>query len=65
MLAATGDKIYQQARHEEVVTAQDETLWNELISKFRTVDYTLMKEEDDETNLQGEIACAGGACELV
>jgi ribonucleoside-diphosphate reductase alpha chain len=65
MLAATGDKIYQQAPHEEVLTAQDETLWNELISKFQSVDYTLMKEEDDETNLQGEIACAGGACELV
>jgi ribonucleoside-diphosphate reductase alpha chain len=65
MLAATGDKIYQQAPHEEVVTAQDETLWNELISKFRSVDYTEMQEADDETNLQGEIACAGGACELV
>ena len=65
MLSATGDKIYQQAPHEEVITAQDETLWNELISKFQPVDFTLMKEEDDETNLQGEIACAGGACELV
>jgi len=65
MLAALGDKIYQQAPHEEVVTAQDETLWNELISKFRPVDYTLMHEQEDVTNLQGEIACAGGACELV
>ena len=65
MLAAAGDKLYQQAPHEEVITAQDETLWNELISKFKPVDYTLMQEQDDETNLQGEIACAGGACELV
>lgn len=65
MLAAAGDKFYQQAPHEEVVTAQDETLWNELISKFRSVDYTLMHEQEDATNLQGEIACAGGACELV
>ena len=65
MLAAMGDKIYQQAPHEEVITAQDETLWNELISKFRPVDYTLMHEQEDATNLQGEIACAGGACELV
>ncbi|MEN7973734.1 MAG: ATP cone domain-containing protein, partial [Verrucomicrobiota bacterium] len=53
MLAASGDKIYQQAPHEEVVTAQDETLWNELISKFKPVDYTLMREEEDATNLQG------------
>ncbi|MBT8046613.1 MAG: hypothetical protein KJN67_05570, partial [Pontiella sp.] len=65
MLAATGDKMYQQAPHEEVITAQDETLWNELISKFKPVDYTLMQEHEDVTNLQGEIACAGGACELV
>ena len=65
MLAASGDKFYQQAPHEEVITAQDETLWNELISKFQSVDYTLMHEGEDVTNLQGEIACAGGACELV
>jgi ribonucleoside-diphosphate reductase alpha chain len=65
MLAAAGDKLYQQAPHEEVTTAQDETLWNELITKFRSVDYTQMHEQEDETNLQGEIACAGGACELV
>ena len=65
MLAASGDKLYQQAPHEEVSTPQDETLWNELISKFQPVDFTQMKEAEDETNLQGEIACAGGACELV
>jgi ribonucleoside-diphosphate reductase alpha chain len=65
MLAASGDKAYAQAPHEEVVSAQDETLWNELISKFKSVDYTQMQEQDDTTNLQGEIACAGGACELV
>lgn len=65
MLHATGDKMYQQAPHEEVITAQDETLWNELIANFRSVDYTEMVEQNDSTNLQGEIACAGGACELI
>jgi len=65
MLAASGDKAYAQAPHEEVLSAQDETLWNELIAKFHKVDYTQMHEQDDTTNLQGEIACAGGACELV
>jgi ribonucleoside-triphosphate reductase len=65
MLAASGDKAYAQAPHEEVISAQDETLWNELITKFQSVDYTQMHEQDDATNLQGEIACAGGACELV
>ncbi len=65
MLAASGDKAYAQAPHEEVISAQDETLWNELISKFQSVDYTQMHEQNDATNLQGEIACAGGSCELV
>ena len=58
MLAASGDKAYPQAPHEEVVTALDETRWNELIAKFRPVDYTQMREVEDATNLQGEIACA-------
>lgn len=64
MLAATGDKMYQQAPHEEVITAQDETLWNELIAKFKPVDFTQMSEAEDVTNLQGEIACAGGSCDI-
>ena len=38
---------------------------DELIAKFRTVDFTQMHEGEDATNLQGEIACAGGSCELV
>lgn len=65
MLHASGDKVYQQAPHEEVTTIQDESLWNELIANFAPVDFSQMIEEDDTTNLQGEIACAGGACELV
>lgn len=65
MLHATGDKMYQQAPHEEVVSAQDETRWNEVIANFTPVDYTEMHEQEDDTNLQGEIACAGGACELI
>ena len=64
MLAASGDKRYAQAPHEEVSTPQDEALWNELIANFTPVDYTQLREEEDVTNLQGEIACAGGACEL-
>ena len=28
------------------------------------VDLTDIKEYEDNTNLQGEIACAGGVCEL-
>jgi len=31
---------------------------------LKKVDLSLIYEEEDETNLQGELACAGGACEL-
>ena len=29
------------------------------------IDLTLIKEEDDNTDLAGEAACAGGACEVI
>ena len=28
------------------------------------IDLSNVIEEDDETNLSGELACAGGACEI-
>jgi hypothetical protein len=28
------------------------------------IDLSKVIEEDDETNLTGELACAGGACEV-
>jgi len=65
MLHAAGDKMYPQAPHEEVVSAQDETRWNEIIANFSPVDYTEMQEREDTTSPQGEIACSGGACELI
>jgi len=39
------------------------TKWNSL--RPHRVDYTLMSEESDETELKQAIACMGGACELV
>jgi len=64
LLKAAGDKQYQQAPHEEVVTPNDKHLWNELIGKFKPVDYTELIEEKDNTNLQSELACVGGKCEI-
>ena len=65
MLHSTGDKVYQQAPHEEVLSAQDETRWNEIITNFKETDFTEMHEEEDTTDLQSEVACSGGACELI
>lgn len=60
----TGDKLYAQAPMEAVSTENDEVIWNNIISNFKHVNYQELKEEDDETSLRQEIACAGGKCEI-
>ena len=64
LLPASGDKIYQQAPMEAVVTEEDEKKWANLIAKWATVDFKDLIEEEDETKLQAEAVCAGGACEV-
>lgn len=64
MLAKTGDKDYPQAPHEAVSTDADEVRWNTLIEHYRPVDYKGLKEEQDDTSPQSEMACAGGKCDL-
>lgn len=60
----TGDKDYKQAPLEAVTTPEDEAKFNELMAKYKVVDYTLMKESEDSTELLQEFSCVGGACEL-
>lgn len=59
----SGEK-YPQMPLEAIETVEDEERWNKLISNFKSVDYTQLKEEEDETTLLSESACAGGACEI-
>ena len=40
----------------------DEEKYNELFKKLETIDLTKVVEEEDGTDLQGELACAGGVC---
>jgi ribonucleoside-diphosphate reductase alpha chain len=63
LLPATGDKIYQQAPMEAVVTLEDEDKWNKLVAQWESVDYSKLEETDDETSHLAEAACAGGKCE--
>jgi hypothetical protein len=35
-----------------------------MMEKLATVDLAKIVEEDDNTDLKGEVACAGGACEI-
>ena len=64
LLPVLADKQYSFAPYEAVTTPEDEIRWNQILSKYVAVDYTEMVEKDDMTDLQGEAACAGGACLL-
>jgi hypothetical protein len=35
-----------------------------MLKKLASVDLSKVIEEDDNTDLKGELACAGGACEV-
>lgn len=52
---------YVQAPFEEIT----EEKYNELVKHLHSIDLTQVIEEDDETNLNDQAACAGGACEII
>lgn len=51
---------YIQAPFEDITEEQ----YNKLISKMNPINLDDIIEEDDDTNLSGEVACAGGVCEI-
>ena len=51
---------YIQAPFEEIT----EEKYNEMMKHVKDLDFTKIKEDVDQTDLSGEIACAGGVCEL-
>ena len=51
---------YKQAPFEDC----DELTYKRMMDSLKAVDLTKIIEYDDNTNLSGEIACAGGACEV-
>ena len=52
---------YQQAPFEDC----DEEKYESMMKSLSSVDLTKVIELQDNTNLSGEVACAGGACEIV
>lgn len=52
---------YIQMPFEEI----DEKKYNELFEKLKNIDLSKVKEEQDNTDRQGEAACSGGACEII
>ena len=51
---------YKQAPFEDC----DELTYERMMTSLQEVDLSKIVEVDDNTNLSGEIACAGGACEV-
>ena len=55
------DHSYKQAPFEDC----DEETYNEMLKSLVNVDLGKIVESDDNTDLKGELACAGGACEII
>jgi len=51
---------YQQAPFEDITEEQ----YNAMSKVLHEIDLTRVVETTDETDLIGELACAGGACEI-
>ena len=51
---------YKQAPFEDC----DEKIYNSMMKSLVNIDLDKVVEGEDNTDLSGEIACAGGACEL-
>jgi ribonucleoside-triphosphate reductase len=51
---------YTQAPFEDITKAE----YDELVNHLHSVDLSLVTEVDDNTDLKGEAACAGGQCEI-
>ena len=51
---------YTQAPFEDITKDK----YDEMVKSLMDIDLSKITEENDETNLTGELACAGGACEV-
>jgi ribonucleoside-diphosphate reductase alpha chain len=51
---------YKQAPFEDITKKQ----FDEMLNHMMDIDLTKVIETDDNTNLKGEVACGGGACEI-
>lgn len=62
LIPADGDKKYDQAPVESVISDTDKNKFYSLLESMKPVDYTELIEDEDVTEHTQEIACAGGAC---
>ena len=52
---------YVQAPFEDIKASE----YNEMMKQLKDIDLSKISETEDNTDLSGELACAGGACEIV
>jgi ribonucleoside-triphosphate reductase (thioredoxin) len=64
-IAKCGDKIFPQTPNEDIVSEEDKSKFNGLKNNWNIVEYNKMVEDEDGTMLQKEVACSGGACEII
>jgi ribonucleoside-diphosphate reductase alpha chain len=55
------EHTYKQAPFEDITKEQ----YEEMCKNLTNIDLSNVREEEDNTDLSGEIACSGGACEIV
>ena len=51
---------YTQAPFEDITKKK----FDQLVKHLQDIDLTMVSEQTDETDLSGELACAGGSCEI-
>ena len=49
---------------ESVITKEDEIKWNDIVSKYKIVDYKKLEENEDDTSIMETTACGGNKCEI-
>jgi ribonucleoside-diphosphate reductase alpha chain len=54
------DHTYKQAPFEDCTEEQ----YHEMLKSLKEINLDNVSEEEDQTNLSGELACAGGSCEI-
>ncbi|HAI36672.1 MAG TPA: hypothetical protein DCM40_00235 [Maribacter sp.] len=54
------DHSYKQAPFEDCTEEE----YNEMLKSLKAINLDNVSEEEDQTNLSGELACAGGSCEI-
>jgi ribonucleoside-diphosphate reductase alpha chain len=64
LIASSGDKDYAFSPNEAIITSADEQRWNDILLRYASVDYKSLVENEDNTNVKMEVACANGLCSI-